>query len=294
LVALAVADGLPGEFDWGSADYLHQLIEAMRLGLAEARAWIADPAMSRLPVGEILTDAYADRLRSRIGQSAIGPEPHSLVGAGDDTVYLATVDAEGNACSFINSNYMGFGSGLVAGDTGIALQNRGAGFVMDETHPNALEPGKRPYHTIIPGLVTRPDGSLLAAFGVMGGHMQPQGHLQVLANVLDYGMDPQRALDAPRFQITADGSLALEPWFSDAVRDDLESRGHTLIGRAETPPAGTFGGGQMILVEESGVRIGGSDPRKDGCAVAASGVVASDRAAADPAAADPAASTRAP
>jgi gamma-glutamyltranspeptidase/glutathione hydrolase len=267
LLALTLVDGFDLQrLEWGSVDALHLHVEAMRLALADAHQLVADPAFASLPLAILLSDAYADRRRERLGldRAAGAVTPGHNGPAGNDTVYVAVVDAQGNACSFISSNYMGFGSGIVAGDTGIALQNRGAGFVLTPDHPNRLAPSKRPFHTIMPGLATRPAGSLLAVFGVMGGHMQPQGHLQVLSNLLAYDMDPQRALDAPRFQLLPDGRLALEPWFGDTTRAGLAGRGHVLVPRSETPSAGTFGGGQLIALDEDGVRIGGSDPRKDG------------------------------
>lgn len=270
LLALGVARG----FDlhaagWGSAAHLHPLVEAMRLGFADADAVVADPARSTAPLGDLLSEAHARRRRAEVRPDrALRLGPASLGGQGTDTVYLATVDGDGNACSFIYSNYMGFGSGLVAGETGIALQNRGSGFCRTPGHPNAYAPGKRPFHTIIPGLATRQDGSLALVFGVMGGHMQPQGHLQVVVNLETYGLDPQQALDAPRFQLLADSRLALEPGIPEGTRHELQRLGHAVVPAAETPPPGTFGGGQVIAVTEDGVRIAGSDPRKDGQAVA--------------------------
>lgn len=266
LQALAIADGfdLPPDA-WGTPDVLHPCIEAMRLAFADARAWIGDPAAAAIPVAELLSDSYIAERRALIHRNRALPESVPGTPVGDDTVYLAVVDAEGNACSLINSNYMGFGSGLVAGATGIALQNRGAGFLLDPQHPNGCAPHKRPYHTIIPGLATRPDGSLYACFGVMGGHMQPQGHLQLLVNLRVFGMDPQRALDAPRWQLTPQDRVGLEPWFGGDVRQPLADRGHRLVP-ADTPlSAASYGGGQLIAITEEGVRVGGSDPRKDGC-----------------------------
>jgi gamma-glutamyltranspeptidase/glutathione hydrolase len=269
LQALAIVDGLElAPAAWAAPDTLHPCIEAMRLAFADARAWIGDPATAAIPVAALLSERSIAGRRALIRMDRALPDPVPGTPVGDDTVYLAVVDAEGNACSFINSNYMGFGSGLVAGTTGIALQNRGAGFVLDPQHPNACAPRKRPYHTIIPGLATRPDGSLYACFGVMGGHMQPQGHLQLMVNLRVHGMDPQRALDAPRWQVTPQGRIGLEPWFGNTVRQSLASRGHTLVPTDTPLSAASFGGGQLIAITREGVRVGGSDPRKDGCVVA--------------------------
>lgn len=183
---------------------------------------------------------------------------------GSDTVYLTVVDKDRNAVSFINSLYMGFGSGVVVPGTGICLQNRGALFTLTPGHANALAPHKRPYHTIIPALATR-DGKLMMSFGVMGGFMQPQGHMQVMCNVVDFGMDPQQALDAPRFCFHEGDKVAIETGLPDKVYADLRTRGHDLEVTGEVIG---FGGGQIIMIHpQTGVLMGGSDPRKDGCAV---------------------------
>ncbi len=270
LVALGILDGLPPPTaPWGSAPHIHPLVEAMRLGFADAMAWVGDPALAAIPLARLLSADHLAGRRRQLRPDVSVAAPNPRLPTGGDTVYLAVVDDDGNACSFINSNYMGFGSGLVAGDTGIALQNRGAGFVLTPGHSNELAPGKRPYHTIIPGLATRrQDQSLWAVFGVMGGHMQPQGHVQTLVNLVDYGLDPQQALDAPRFQLLPDDTLALEPWFGLTTRRELGRMGHRLRPVANTPSAATFGGGQLILLDEHGVRRGGSDPRKDGLVAA--------------------------
>jgi gamma-glutamyltranspeptidase/glutathione hydrolase len=185
-------------------------------------------------------------------------------------VYLSVADKFGNACSFINSNYWGFGTGIVPKGFGFTLQNRGHNFSLDPNHPNALEPRKRPYHTIIPAMVTRDDGSLYASYGVMGGFMQPQGHVQVLSALVDDGLDPQSALDLPRFCIDAEqagGRVALEEGIPSDVISDLENMGHHVY-----PVRGfdrsLFGRGQVILRDaETGVLCAGSDPRADGCAM---------------------------
>lgn len=250
-----------------SAHALHLQIEAMRLAFADAFTYIADPSQADVPVEALLSSSYAEQRRMQIDGRYAARDFHAgTLPAGDDTVYLTVVDEEGNACSLINSLYYGFGSGIVAGDTGIALQNRGAGFVLDERHRNVIAPAKRPYHTIIPCLVTQ-GRWLYASLGVMGGFMQPQGHLQVLSNLIDHGMTPQEALDKPRFEVQTNlNQVALEPTMDVALRDDLERRGHDVV--APQRSLFGFGGGQVIVIDpESGARIAGSDPRKDGCAI---------------------------
>jgi gamma-glutamyltranspeptidase/glutathione hydrolase len=239
---------------------------------------VADPAVGRIPLAELLSPGYTARRRGRIDlHKAAAEAPRGEPGQGTDTVYLAVVDGKGNACSFINSLYMGTGTGLVVPGTGVSLQNRGALFSLDPAHPNALAPRKRPYQTIIPALTTR-DGELHACFGVMGGYMQPQGHLQVLVNLVDLGMAPQQALDMPRWQLVGPllgglgagedgGRVLLEEGWAPGLAAELSRRGHQVtevggFGR------GIFGGGQIIARDPAtGVLMGGSDPRKDGCAV---------------------------
>jgi len=179
-------------------------------------------------------------------------------------VYLTVGDAAGNMVSWIQSLYMGFGSGLTAGTTGVQLQNRGANFTLEHGHPNEAGPGKRPYNTIIPGFITR-DGEAWCSFGVMGGFMQPQGHLQVGVNLVDFGMDPQTALDAPRFRWVRDRTFAAEFAGNNALTADLTRRGHDILAGARP---GSFGGGQVLVRNPaSGVYIAGSEPRNDGSAV---------------------------
>ncbi len=198
--------------------------------------------------------------------------------AGSDTVYLCTVDAEGNACSFINSTFTGFGTGIVAGGCGLALQNRGAGFRLDPRHPNRLEPLKRPYHTIIPAMATRSaadcrDGALVAAFGVMGGMMQPQGHILVVSALVDDDLDPQAALALPRFQLEEgrpDGLLMVEDSGDGSLARALESAGHRVKALSGSDRY-VFGLGQIIMKKADAgaqpVWWAGSDPRGDGCAL---------------------------
>ncbi|MFN2168997.1 MAG: gamma-glutamyltransferase, partial [Anaerolineae bacterium] len=215
----------------------------------------------------LLAKEYAARRRATIQPDrtvelvAPGQPEHK------DTVYLTVVDGEGNGVSFINSLNHGFGSGLVVPGTGICLQNRGACFTLEEGHPNALAGGKRPYHTIIPGMALR-DGRLWLSFGVMGGFMQPQGHLQVLVNMIDYGLAPQAALDAPRFRVDERGGsrVAIETGVPLKTRKALAAIGHDL--RPETTFSPGFGAGDIIAVDQqSGALWGAADPRKDGCAV---------------------------
>lgn len=248
---------------YGSADYYHLLIEAMKLGFVDAHRYVGDPRQVDVPVEALLSESYAELRRGQIVMAeAMLPQPGSPPPHGD-TVYLTVGDQYGNMVSWIQSLYMGFGSGLNAGTTGIQLQNRGANFSLEPGHPNEVAPGKRPYHTIIPGFITK-DGRPWSSFGVMGGFMQPQGHLQVGLNLIEYGMDPQTALDAPRFNWLDGRRVALEEPIGDDVRADLTRRGHELLPRGT---AMHYGGGQVIVRESpSGVLIGGSEPRSDGAA----------------------------
>jgi gamma-glutamyltranspeptidase/glutathione hydrolase len=268
LVALNIVEG----YDLADMDYFdparwHVMIEAMRTGMADAARYVADPDAAQVPVAGLLSKEYAARRRGQIRPDRtldlFAPE----ILEHPDTVYLTVVDGRGNAVSFINSLFYGFGSGLVVPGTGICLQNRGACFVLEPGHPNALAGGKRPYHTIIPAMALR-QGQLWLSFGVMGGFMQPQGHLQVLTNLVDYGMNPQAALDAPRFQVDQRGGLAvsIETGVPLKTRKALSAIGHQV--QAETTFSPGFGAGDIILREpDTGVLWGASDPRKDGCAV---------------------------
>ena len=273
LLALNLLEGFElGSLDALSADRLHLEIEAMRLAFADARWYVADPRFSDLPVAQLLSKQYADERRKRIDpRRATMDQQRGVPVASSDTVYFSVVDRAGNACSFINSNYMGFGTGIVPRGWGFTLQNRGHNFELDPAHPNALAPRKRPYHTIIPAMATRErDGTLFASFGVMGGFMQPQGHMQVLSALVDSDLDPQAALDLPRFCIedgTAQGAVALEEGIPEDVMADLAGRGHP-INKVTSWARALFGRGQVILREPaSGILIGGSDPRADGCAM---------------------------
>ncbi len=268
LIALRIAAGW--ELDgmaWDSPDKLHLMIEAMRLAFADAKQYIADPHTNPAPVDFLLSEDYISQRRGMITEKeAMQPPSYGTPPDSSDTIYLCVVDGDGNACSFINSLYMGFGSGIVAKDYGVFLQNRGANFSLEPGHPNQLAGGKRPYHTIIPGMLVR-DGELVAPFGVMGGFMQPQGHLQVVNALVDDALNPQEALDRPRWMIqggATDGTILVEDGYSFKTLAHLAQMGHTIqpiTGRGR----GVFGSGQIIIRDtRTGVLYGGSDPRKDG------------------------------
>jgi len=272
LQALNIAAGWDlGAMPWDGPERLHLMVEAMRLAFADARRYVADMATNPAPLDFLLSEAYAEQRRGLISpQATMQPPSYGGPPSNSDTVYLSVVDGQGNACSFINSLYAGFGSGIVAEGTGVFLQNRGVLFDLDPEHPNCLAPNKRPYHTIIPGLATR-EGQLWASFGVMGGFMQPQGHFQVLSAMIDDDLNPQEALDRPRFCLTggtADSLLALEEGIPDATVSRLADLGHP-VRRVSGPERSVFGSGQIIRRDaESGVLFGGSDPRKDGLVAA--------------------------
>jgi gamma-glutamyltranspeptidase/glutathione hydrolase len=261
-----------------STQRLHLMIEAMRLAFADTRWYVADPAFNPAPLEWLLSKDYADGRRKLIHlDRATLDQVRGTPTSSSDTAYLSVVDSEGNACSFISSNYMGFGTGIVPTGWGFTLQNRGLGFSLDPSQPNALAPGKRPYHTIIPGMITVDSAgssgipnTLYASFGVMGGYMQPQGHMQVVSALVDDHLNPQAALDQPRFCIddgTAGGKVALEEGISLDVPKSLDKMGHAVYSVSGYARS-VFGRGQVIRREaETGVLCGGSDPRADGCAM---------------------------
>lgn len=265
LLALNIAKGFDLQsLGYGTANYYHALMEAIKLAFADALAYIGDPKQVNVPIDALLSTAYTKTRQALISQDSALTPIHGNPNNIGDTVYLTVADDQGNMVSWIQSLYMGFGSGLTAGTTGIQLQNRGANFSLERGHPNEAAPGKRPFHTIIPGFITK-NGQAWSSFGVMGGFMQPQGHLQVGLNLVEFDMDPQSALDAPRFYWQKDKEFALETAVSDVIRTNLEKRGHIFLPK-DTPIH--YGGGQIIVRDqESGVLIGGSEPRNDGTAV---------------------------
>lgn len=262
LMMLNILEGFElSRYPHNSAEYLHLLVEAKKLAFADLYAHAADPRRAEIPLDRLLSKEYAAERRRLIApdRASTAPAP-GLAGPGD-TVYLSAADRHGNKVSLINSIFHLFGSGVTAGETGVLLQNRGSQFSLDANHPNRLEPGKRPFHTIIPAMVFRA-GRPWLSFGVMGGAMQPQGHVQVLCNLIDFGMNLQQAGEAARFFHGNEG-LALESRIDAETRRRLAEKGHQLV-YAE----GSFGGFQGILTDpESGVYIAGSDPRKDGLAI---------------------------
>lgn len=262
LMALGILDhiDLNGYARESTASF-HRQIEAMKLAFADAFAYVADPASVAVPINDMLNrQRLAERARL-IGEQAQTYGPSALPRGG--TVYFATVDRDGMMVSMIQSTYMGFGSGVVIPDYAIALHNRGCGFVLTPGHPNQVAPGKRPFHTIIPGFLSK-DGVPIGPFGVMGAHMQPQGHVQVIVNSLDYGMHPQAALDAPRWRWERDGTLRLELETPRHVIEGLAARGHQVVVESEL---GGFGRGQIIWRLASGSYVAGTEPRCDGLAI---------------------------
>jgi gamma-glutamyltranspeptidase/glutathione hydrolase len=259
-----------------SGAFLHLFVEAKKLAFADRAPFYADPDFNRLPVAELISKPYADRQRQRVDteRAAATVDPGNPALSRGDTIYLTVVDKDRNCCSFIQSNFHNFGSYIVPGDLGFVLQNRGELFALDDRHLNRLEPHKRPFHTIIPAFVTK-DGKPWFCFGVMGGDMQPQGHVQILVNLIDFGMNVQQAGDSAR--INHDGSqtptgqriergggtVHVESGVSDEAVEYLKARGHN-VQRG----GASVGGYQGILIDEKlGTLRGATDPRKDGAAV---------------------------
>jgi gamma-glutamyltranspeptidase/glutathione hydrolase len=260
LAALGILDGF--NFATATAEQrLHLQIEAIKLGFADAHAYVADPDAVPVPVRGLLDPAYLRARRDLIADTAGDPAPGDPAGGG--TVYLCTADADGMMVSLIQSNYMGFGSFVAVPGYGFGLQNRGAGFSLDARHPNVVAGGKRPFHTIIPGFLTR-DGTAVGPFGVMGGHMQPQGHVQLISSTVDDGLDPQSALDTPRWYWHSGRALQVESAMDDGVVAKLAGRGHAITKEDH----GAYGYGQAIWKLPDGAGyVAGSEGRADGNAV---------------------------
>ena len=262
LMALNLLKGLKLSDQKDCADTYHKILESIKLAFADTRTYVADPRYMRTRVEDLLSEEYAARRRALISEQALTPE------AGDPscggTIYLCTADPQGNMVSFIQSNYTTFGAGVAIPGTGISLQNRGANFSLDEGSDNCLAGGKRSYHTIIPGFLMR-DGEAVGPFGVMGAFMQPQGHVLVVVNTVDYHMNPQEALDAPRIQWTGGKHIQLEREVPAHIVQDLARRGHEVeIVNSNLH----MGRGQIIWKTENGLYIGGTEPRCDGTVAA--------------------------
>ena len=251
------------------ARYYHTLIEATKIAFADRNRYIADPAFFKTPVKTLVSKPYAAARRALLNRDrAIDPPAYGDIRTGSDTTYFTVVDEDRNAVSFINSLFSPFGSAIVAGDTGILLQNRGAGFSLEPGHPNRIEPGKRPFHTLIPAMVFK-DDQFLMSYGVMGGDVQAQGHAQVLINLIDRGLNLQQAIDAPRVRYISGRGVMMEDELTQPVIDDLIKRGHerVLPGPGLTHRT-LMGGGQAIMLDAaSGSLLGASDVRKDGLAL---------------------------
>lgn len=261
LMALNILNGL--ELDANNqVEAYHRQIEAMKLAFADGIHYIADPGKMQVTVEQLLSPEFAAARRSLIEDRVIEPKAGDPRSGG--TVYLAAADGEGNMVSYIQSNYKGFGSGLVVPGTGISLHNRGNNFSLDPSSDNCLEGGKRPYHTIIPGFLTK-DGQAVGPFGVMGAFMQPQGHVQVAINTIDAKLNPQAALDAPRWQWTGGKTIEVEHHFPGHIAAALARKGHDI--KINLDPSG-FGRGQIIWRSPDGVLTGGTEPRADGVVAA--------------------------
>ncbi|HEX7271555.1 MAG TPA: gamma-glutamyltransferase family protein [Casimicrobiaceae bacterium] len=263
-IAALMALGILREFELGSRpvdspEVQHLAIEAMKLAFADVYRYVGDPRTMEIAPAQMLERGYLERRARMIDPARAQDFKHGTPPAGG-TVYLTTADASGMMVSLIQSNYMGFGSGIVVPGTGISLQNRGTGFSLVPGHPNLVGGGKRPFHTIIPGFATR-DGAPYASFGVMGGPIQPQGHLQTLVRLIDYRQQPQAAVDAPRWKVNGGLSLDLEAQAAPALREGLAALGHQFASIPDSYM--DFGGGQFIIRTENGY-VAASDPRRDG------------------------------
>lgn len=261
LIALNILKG----FEFISKDdpeTYHKQIEAMKLAFSDGKKYITEAKQMKIGVEDLLSPGYAEERRKLIGKEALTPCPGRPPKGG--TVYLATADSEGNMVSYIQSNYMGFGSGLVVPGTGISLQNRGSNFSLNPLDVNCLQPGKRTYHTIIPGFLTK-GKKTVGPFGVMGGFMQPQGHLQLIMNTVDFKLNPQAALDAPRWEWIEGKKIKIEQSFPKHVAESLARKGHIIQRSLDS---GGFGRGQIIWKNDKGVLIGATEPRADGAVAA--------------------------
>ncbi len=267
VIALLLLNMLQGAYTTKGAlaeERVHAELEACRLAYAARNAYVADPKFAEVPVEELLSPKYAAQLLAQIDPDrAVEPPREWMLPRHNDTVYISVVDKDRNSCSFINTVFHGFGSGLMAPDTGVVFQNRGQGFSLQAGHPNAIAPGKRPLHTIIPGMISQ-GGKVQMSYGVMGGQYQAFGHLQFLSRHYEFGLDLQEAMDLPRFMVDPfSGDVEIETSVDAALVAALRDRGHRVADAV-----GPIGGSQAISIDwDQGVLTGASDPRKDGCAI---------------------------
>jgi len=262
LMALNITEGFEmSKLARESIEAYHLQIEALKLSLTDAMTYVGDMDHVDVPVKGMLDKEYASQRQSLIGERAIDPVAGKPKAGG--TIYLCAADKDGMMVSYIQSNYQGFGSGVVVPNAGISLHNRGYGFTLEDGHPNQVAPGRRPFHTIIPGFLLR-DGQAVGPFGVMGGFMQAQGHMQMVINTVDYGMNPQASLDAPRWRWDGGKTVTVEPDADPAIIEGLRARGHAVTVGADQ----AFGRGQIIWKLPGGGYVAGSDKRADGCAAA--------------------------
>lgn len=257
LMALNILDGLSLEKK-ECTDTYHKSMEALKLAYTDGRKYVTDQREMKVSTEQLLSKNYAGQRRDLIGEKALMPEPGKPETGG--TVYLCAADQEGNMISYIQSNYWEFGSGMVVPGTSIALHNRGSEFSLDPKDHNYLKPGKKPYHTIIPAFLSK-DGEPIGPFGVMGGYMQPQGHVQVIQNLIDFHMNPQQALNVPRWQWVGEKKVLAERGIPEEIMEDLKAKGHEIVYSDDTL---IFGRGQIIFRQENGTLIGGTEPRADG------------------------------
>jgi len=261
LMALQILNGFSFEERETVSTY-HKQIEAIKLAFTDGKQYVADARYMKTKVKDMLSEEYAAKRRELIGNEALQPLPGTPFSGG--TVYLCTADDEGNMVSFIQSNFKGFGSGIVVPKYAISLNDRASGFSLDPKSDDYLLPGKKPYHTIIPGFLTK-DGEAIGPFGVMGGFMQPQGHVQVVTNTIDFMMNPQAALDAPRWQWTNDKRIEVESSVAKDIVEELRKKGHEIV---ITEDVSGFGRGQIIWKTKENILVGATEPRADGTVAA--------------------------
>lgn len=262
LMSLNILQEMGKLTDRNSEETIHKQLEALKLAFTDGQTYITDQRYMKIKTAYLLSKEYAKKRCEEIGEEALMPKPIDPDCGG--TVYMCAADQEGNMISYIQSNYKGFGSGIVIPEYGISLNDRGCSFSLDPAADNSLVPNKKPYHTIIPGFLLK-DGEPMGPFGVMGGYMQPQGHVQVMMNMIDFGLNPQEALDAPRWQWVGGKKIEIETGFGEKIVEALRKRGHEVKVMDDFTG---FGRGQIIIRQKDGVLVGATEPRTDGIVAA--------------------------